>query len=293
MITNPTQTHLVLGANGIIGSALFSRLQSTGVSTWGTTRRSNATPQQNMLPFDLLDPPATWPFANHHFDVVYLCAGICRMSLCEDDPIGTSKINIDGMMTAAKQLSDQGAFIVFLSTNQVFAGSEAFVPENAPDQPLNEYGRQKSIVEQQIRAHCPRSAIVRLTKVVEPNMPMIKNWIERLQQHQPIEAFHDMMLAPVSLRQVLDVLIRVGEEKQNGCYQVSGAEDVSYLDVANYLATRLESKSTLVHPVSAIDKGIKKTFLPRFTTLSCSSTIAICGQKPPHFSEVVQECFDL
>jgi dTDP-4-dehydrorhamnose reductase len=215
------------------------------------------------------------------------------MALCEDDPIGTSKINIDAMMSAAKYFSDRGAFIVFLSTNQVFYGNQSFVPENAPYQPLNEYGRQKSVVEEQIRENCPRSAIVRLTKVVEPNMAMIKNWIERLRLGQPIEAFHDMMLAPVSLRQVLDVLTRVGEAKQNGCYQVSGSEDVSYADVANYLTTCLKTNTNLVHPVSALDKGIKKTFLPRFTTLSCSSTIALCGQKPPHFSEVVQECFDL
>jgi dTDP-4-dehydrorhamnose reductase len=287
-----TQHHLIIGANGIIGSALFSRLQSQGAAVWGTSKRSDIN-QENIFAFNLLDDPATAPFATHPFDIVYLCAGVCRMALCEDDPITTSKINIDGMMSVARYFRDKGAFVVFLSTNQVFAGDQSFVPDDAPHQPLNEYGRQKAIVEQQIRTQCPRSAIVRLTKVVEPNMQMISNWMTRLKEHQPVEAFHDMMLAPVTLRQVLDVIVNVGQEKRSGCYQVSGAEDVSYFDVANYLATQLNRPATLVQSVSAVDKGIKKTFLPRFTTLSCSSTIALCGQKPPHFTEVVQESFEI
>jgi dTDP-4-dehydrorhamnose reductase len=285
--------HLVVGANGNIGSALFSRLKASGAAVWGTSKRSCVESQENIIAFNLLEPSFTWSFANHNFDVAYLCAGVCRMALCEDDPIGTSKINIDGMTNLAKYLAEKGTFIVFLSTNQVFSGESSHVLEEASYQPLNEYGRQKAVVEQYIREHCPRSAIVRLTKVVEPKMQLIQQWIEKLQQHEPLDAFHDMTLAPVALRQVLDVLVKVGEAKRPGCYQVSGAKDVSYFELAKYVAKRLGASEDLVRSVSALDKGIKKTFLPRFTTLSCSSTIALCEQKPPSFSEVVQECFEI
>ena len=284
---------LVVGANGGIGSALYSKLKSANVRVWGTSQRLLSNQDADIFYLNLLDSPIDWRFPIESFDVVYLCAGICRMALCEEDSVGTSKVNIDGMTALARHLSDAGAFIVFLSTNQVFSGSEPHVHEQAAYQPLNEYGRQKVIVEEFIKQHCPRSAIVRLTKVVEPNLPMIKNWIDRLQGHQPIEAFSDMVLAPVSLRQVVEVLVQVGHQMQAGCFQVSGMEDVSYLDVAHYLAAQLKRPPSLVQAVSALDKGIKKTFLPRFTTLSCSSTIALCGQKPPHFSEVVQECFEM
>ncbi len=292
-ISPKPHNYLVVGVNGTIGSALFAQLQLSGASVWGTTQRSSSANQPSIFYLNLLDSPSTWQFPDVNFDVVYLCAGICRMALCEEDPVGTCKVNIDGMVALARRLSDAGAFIVFLSTNQVFSGQSSFVAEDAVYQPLNEYGRQKSVVEILIRQHCPQSAIVRLTKVVEPNMQMIKNWIDRLKQHQSIEAFHDMVLAPVALRQVVEVLISLGDKQLAGCYQISGAEDVSYLDVANFLAQSLECPSSLVQPVSAIEKGIKKTFLPLFTTLSCSSTIAMCGQKPPHFSDVVHECFDI
>jgi len=285
------RNYLVVGVNGTIGAALFARLQSTETTVWGTTQRQSSEPSPNIFYLNLLD--AAWSFPPIKFDVAYLCAGICRMSLCEDDPSGTYKVNVEAMTALANHLSQQGTFVVYLSTNQVFFGDESFVSPHAPYQPLNEYGRQKALVETAIKTNNPNSAIVRLTKVVEPNMALIKNWMTRLQDNQIVEAFHDMMLAPVALRQVLDVLISVGQKNTAGCYQVSGAEDVSYYDLALILADRLGCSPALVHSVSAEKNGMRKIFLPRFTTLDCSSTIALCGAKSPQISDVLRECFDI
>lgn len=281
--------HLVVGINGTIGHALFKRLQQSGQQVTGTTQRPEAVKPGPVAYLNLLDAPgcATLPAC----DVVYLCAGVCRMALCEDDPIGTSKVNVDGMARLARYLSQQGAFIIYLSTNQVFSGQVPDVPENASYQPLNEYGRQKAVVEKIIKEECQPGAIVRLTKVVEPNMALIQQWVDRLKQNESIEVFHDMMLAPVSLRQVVDVLIHLGQKKQPGCYAVSGDKDVSYQNIANYLAQQIGASPHLIKPVSALEKGIKKNFLPRFTSMLSSSTIALCGQTPPKVEDVLQECF--
>jgi dTDP-4-dehydrorhamnose reductase len=215
------------------------------------------------------------------------------MALCENEPANARQVNISGMSALIQRLANTGAFIVFLSTNQVFSGERSFELPNAAYQPMNEYGRQKAEMENWIKANCDIYAIVRLTKVVEQNMSLVKSWIDKLMLNQPIDAFHDMPLAPVSLRQVLDTLITIGQKKQTGSYQISGALDISYFDLANYLATCLKRPTTLVQSVSALNVGIKKIFLPRFTTLDCSSTIALGSEVPPHFSEVLHECFDI
>jgi dTDP-4-dehydrorhamnose reductase len=291
------QNHLVVGINGTIGSALFAHLQSiaaaNNIRVWGTTQRSENIQQQNVFHLNLLDSPSMWHFPIAAFDVVYLCAGVCRMALCEEDPITTRKVNIAGMEALVRRCAAAGAFIVYLSTNQVFSGNTRHVPANAVHQPLNEYGAQKAQMEQLVQTICQRWAIVRLTKVVEPNMALIKNWLTRLRQHQPIEVFHDMMLAPVTLRQVVTTLITIGQKKAAGHYQISGAQDTSYSEIAAYLAQQIKRPSSLVQTISALDRGIKKSFLPLFTTLDCSSTMALCGEKPPHFSDVLHECFNM
>jgi len=290
------RNHLVVGIKGTIGSALFNHLrllaQTTGDSVWGTTHKEEVVKQPQIFHLNLLDSSAS-KLPDERMDVAYLCAGVCKMALCENDPAGTYKANVEGMAALARRLSDAGAFIVYVSTNQVFSGDEPYVLPDAPYRPLNEYGRQKSQIETLIRTYCPRSSIVRLTKVIEPEMPLIKNWIDLLTRHQPVQSFHDMMLAPVTLRQVIDVLVKVGQKQQPGCYQVSGAEDVSYYALACYLAQQLDRPLSLVQSLSAMDAGIKKSFLPRFTTLNCSSTITLGGETPPQFSDVVHECFDL
>lgn len=277
--------------NGTIGSALFSRLRAIGESVKGTTQRQQPVLGRDTVYLNLLEP-SSWRF-EQKVDVAYFCAGVCRMALCEADPVGTANINIDATLALAKKLADNGTFIVYLSTNQVFSGNEAFAPENTDYNAQNEYGRQKARIEALLKEHCSALAIVRLTKVVEPDFPLIRNWIQQLTSDQPVRAFEDMMLAPVSLRQVVNILIKIGEKRQSGIYHVSGAEDVSYYQLACYLAGQLSRPVSLIQSARAAEGGMEKSFLPRFTTLDCSSIIAAVGEKPPHYTEVINECFGI
>ncbi len=280
---------LICGKNGNIGGALFKHLTAKNIETFGTTNRVPS--DKHTIHLNLADDPSSWNLSEHPVEVAYLCSGICRMNLCEQDPTGTHKVNVAGMTALIKQLSDKGAFIVYLSTNQVFDGLEPFAKENKPHKPKNEYGKQKAAVERFIQENCSRYAIVRLTKVVEPNMALIKNWIDLLSERQPLKAFHDMPLAPVSLRQVIETLTLIGEKQVTGIYHISGSEDVSYFTIASFLAQKLKSSRYLVQSISALDANIEKNFLPQFTSLDCSSTIALGGQTPPDFTTVLEECF--
>jgi dTDP-4-dehydrorhamnose reductase len=283
--------HLVIGVNGTIGSALYSRLRSIGESVKGTTQRQQSVLGRDIVYLNLLDP-SSWR-VEQPVDVAYICAGVCRMALCEEDPVGTANINIDATLALARKLAANGTFLVYLSTNQVFSGESPYAKAEAEYGAQNEYGRQKARIEALLKANCPSLAIVRLTKVVEPQFPLIQNWIQQLTSQQPVRAFKDMMLAPVSLRQVVDIIIKIGEKKQSGIYHVSGAEDVSYYDLACYLADQLSCSRTLVQSADAREGGMQKSFLPKFTTLDCSSIIAAIGEKPPHYVEVIQECFGI
>lgn len=284
------QTSLVVGSNGTIGNALLTKLRAINPSVLGTTHRPSTDP--SLLQLNLSDDPSTWNISAHHIHTAYLCAGVCRMNLCEENPAETFKVNVTGMSALAKQLADQGVFVVYLSTNQVFSGNEPHAKTNAPYQPSNEYGRQKVAIETFIRENCPKHAIVRLTKVVEPNMALVKNWISQLSQKQVLRAFYDMPLAPISLHQVVDALIKIGHAQQTGIYHLSGDKDVSYYDLALILAKRLQLDTELVQRVSALDAPIQKNFLPRFTSLDCSSTIALGGLSAvPTLAAVLQECF--
>lgn len=279
--------------NGIIGSALYKHLQqSAAVNVVGTTQREG-TSEANVSYLNLAEDPSKWRLPSTQFDAAFLCAGISRMAQCENEPLATQKVNVEGMTRLIKLLADSGTFIIYLSTNQVFSGEIPLATPDTSYQPRNEYGRQKVNVEEFIKAHCKRFAIVRLTKVIEPNAPLIKGWIERLREQQPIDAFLDLKIAPVSLRQVIACLVKIAQIEQTGCYQLSGIEDVSYYEIANYLVDKLRRPLSLVKASMAIEKGINKIFLPAHTSLDATHTNAFCGEKSPHYVEVLAECFNL
>lgn len=282
---------LVIGINGTIGAALFSYLKSNGNVAWGTSRRASIHDPQ-IIPFNFTDPTSLQTLPPD-FDTAYVCAGICRMALCEDDPVSSRQINITGTLQLLERMTKQGTFIVYLSTNQVFAGTTPWMACDAAQNPINEYGRQKAEVEQWLQTNCSHYAIVRLTKVVEPQMALIAGWIAQLQRGETLSAFTDMPLAPVSLRQVIELLEIIGRNKHTGIYHISGSEDMSYFEVACYLAQQLHCSTHLVQPAQAIEHGIKKIFLPQFTSLNCSSTINIAAFKPPAVSDVIHECFTI
>ncbi len=73
---------------------------------------------RDIVYLNLLDP-SSWRI-EQPVDVAYLCAGVCRMALCEEDPVGTANINIDATLALARKLAANGTFLVYLSTNQVF-----------------------------------------------------------------------------------------------------------------------------------------------------------------------------
>jgi dTDP-4-dehydrorhamnose reductase len=283
--------NLVVGIDGTIGSALFAHLLSMNVNVWGTTRRKSHAQSESIFYLNLADPPESWQFPSIAFDVVYICAGLCKMAACEEAPELANRINVVGTFELARRLSQSGALIIFLSTNQVFSGKVPLVAANAAYQPLNEYGRQKAKTEQLIKTTCQKWAIVRLSKVIEDYMPLLQTWYNRLLSRQSIEAFYDMWLAPVLLEQVIKVLIKIGQEKGQGYFQLSGTNDISYQELANQVADYLERPRSLVQAISAIDKGIKENFLPRFTSLECTSTLELSGEKMPNSREVIQKYF--
>ena len=73
--------------------------------------------------------------------------GAGHLGACEADPDGARKVNVDGTLAVARQLTDAGAFPVLVSTNAVFDGTEPHVPADTPPNPANVYGALKAEAE--------------------------------------------------------------------------------------------------------------------------------------------------
>jgi dTDP-4-dehydrorhamnose reductase len=257
---------LVVGADGRIGRAVMQRLTRAGVFTLGTTRRDTET-DPSRLCFDLAEALDGWrcPFP---VAAAVIAAGVTGLEGCERDPSGTARVNVAATLALARSLTDSDAFVVFLSSNQVFDGTWPRRAAGDPRSPRTEYGRQKAAVEERLLAESGGSAaVVRLTKVLPAGFPLLRGWADDLKAGNPVRPFCDMVMAPVPIGFVAEGIARVVEARVPGIIQVSGERDVTYAEAAVRLANRLGADQGLVRPQATGDVGLHCAFAPAYTTL--------------------------
>src|SRR5262249_35706274 len=88
------------------------------------------------------------------YEYAVIAAAVTGLARCEQDPAYTRARNVDGTLELARQLSGEGVVPVFFSTDLVFDGRVGHYADEAPANPLNEYGAQKAEGEQRLPELC-------------------------------------------------------------------------------------------------------------------------------------------
>jgi dTDP-4-dehydrorhamnose reductase len=274
----------------MLGNALITRLRQTGLCVLGTTRRRELV-NENCLHLDLAEDLQAWR-PPRPVDAAILCAGETRIQACKDNPAQTSKINVEGVLQIATNLQSQGAFVIYLSSSQVFDGSVPFRSPRDPCCPVTEYGRQKAEVERRLSGAGSPAAIVRLTKVLGPRTPIFATWAESLRRGRDIQAFSDMALSPVPLSCVVSILPLIAGRRLPGIFHVSGERDISYEAAARAGAAAMGADPGLVKPVQAARNGVDTgPFLPVHTTLDMEVLRLSLGIVPPSVEWTIKTAF--
>jgi dTDP-4-dehydrorhamnose reductase len=267
-----TGSFLLVGADSEIGAATARQLSQLHISYIATTRRRERVGAGRLFldlaaPLDCWRPPA-------EISAACIFAAIARLQTCDADPAGSSFINVTQTMLLAERLLAEGIPVLFLSSNQVFDGTRPRVPPNAPLCPVSAYGRQKARTEQALMSHIAAgapAAILRFAKIVSPGMPLLQRWMADLVAGEPVAAFADMMLAPTPVELAAAAIAALLRERARGIFQLTGPRDVSYAELAGYLANKVAADPRLVNQVSAASAGMPHGATPRHTTLDSTT----------------------
>lgn len=282
--TKPGGAVLVVGADGLLGSAVAARLAASGRQVIRTSRRG----APGSIPLDLAIEAATWPIPSGVV-TTHLCAAITSIAECHERPETARLVNVEGTAVLARRLVAAGSSVVYPSTNMVFDGSEPFVSHGCIPTPRTVYGRLKMEAEQQLFSLGDGVCVVRLTKVLRRRVTLFEEWRAALAAGRPIHPFSDMLLAPVSLGHAVHSLVAVGDARRSGIFHVSANADVSYADVAMRLAGIMRADPGLVQPRTVAEAGLHIEHVARHTTLSLDSVEASLGIVAPDPWQAVDE----
>ena len=225
--------YLIIGGDGLIGSALANFLKNAGEAVLSTTRHKPT--NDDSIYLDLADEVGKWEILKYigSFDAVIFCSGITEFDECENNKLITRIVNVENVINLASILERNCKHFVYLSSNAVFDGSNEYPSHNDIPSPINEYGRQKAEVENLLLKLYPSSiTILRLTKVLGSRNPLFENWSHALKNGDKIQHFSDMYIAPIPLFFVLSVIRNIIHRNLLGILHLSGDQDVSYADIA-------------------------------------------------------------
>jgi dTDP-4-dehydrorhamnose reductase len=277
---------LIVGGDSKIGRALTEHFERSGHLVTKTTRRVRHV-QKNWIQLDL-DRPDQFQ-CKQGFDFAFICAGQTNISQCEKRPEETAQINTHNTIQVIEKLSENGTFIIFLSSNVVFSGLNPKVPSTEEPSAICHYGKQKVRVENYLLENCFPAAVVRLTKVVGTEFPLLKDWAQSLIDGENIVALSDLNMAPISMESLIAACSNIAKKRSQGIFHLSGPEDVSYAQVGAYIALKLGIPGRQVKSRTSDEAGINIYYRPKHTTLDTKCAEDTLQFRPEHWSKIVDQ----
>ncbi len=160
------------------------------------------------------------------------------------------------------------------------------------------HARQKSEGEKAINAEAERLDatrrlnIVRLTKILAVDTPPLPDWFAAFERGETIRPFSDLIFAPMSLRFTAESLATIGEKSVPGNLHLSGADNVSYVDLAHKLAEATGVDRKLVALTTFVQMGVRALFAPKYSGMGMTRTTALTGLHPEPLDVVVKYLID-
>ena len=280
---------IVVGADGVIGSALAAALALQGDFVCATTRRptlpNGCGAHLDLSSFDV--DAVQLPEA----DIAFFCAAITSFSACRKNESLARQVNVTTPALLARRLVAAGTRVVLLSTSAVFDWRSPHVRASCPPCPVTVYGKLKAEAETAFSALGAAASILRLTKVLTPTDSLFNNWIDDLRQERSVMAFSDHHMAPVTLDDAVAALLAISRSSESGVFQISGAHDVSYYEAALHFASRLDAGRQCVTEARAGENGVLPEEIIRYSSLEPSRIGVLTGWKAPDPYSVIDEVF--
>lgn len=233
-------TDLVIGANGLIGSAIMSYL-SDAVGTFHN-KKDKLIEGRKYEFLDITDKHGVFClFEKHRPKRVFMTAGVTNVDSCET--LESDKVNDFGVSSV---ITNCGAFdsqLIFFSSSYVFDG-ESQTPYKPHDEtsPINRHGRQKEMVEKTLVHRDGQYLIIRTTAVFGKGNNFVTQVVKAVKESKRIQVSVDQTVNPIYAPDLAKTAIHLSERYSGEIFHVAGNRCLTYYDFAIQIAYKLGCK---------------------------------------------------
>lgn len=293
-----SEKYLIFGGSGLIGSRFIELV----------SEEKHVVPKEEEL--DITDTKALEDFFNKHadeFDVVINFAAYTNVDGAEkergDETGAVWKVNVIGAENIAKAAQKHGKFLIHISTDFVFPGTDenpgpyvenAELPKDMKT--IGWYGWTKLMAEKKVKEVGGNFAIVRTAypfraTPYELKPDFARNTLELFDKGKLYPMFSDQQLTPVFIDDLVIALEKIAELKKPGVYHVVTVDITSPFEFAGYLLEKARGVKDVVKEGSMKEflKAPGRTPRPRLGGLNSQKTQEVLGMKFKTWKQAVDE----
>ena len=278
----------VVGASGYLGSSLFDQAKNRVRNVYGTS--SSAKEGFLLL---RLEAPADFNYGRLGInDVVLSTAAISAPDICAHEHERAWAVNVTGTLGFIQSVINQGARVIFFSSDAVYGEREGGFDESAACNPIGEYAVMKHEVEQNFAGNSSFKAI-RLSYVFSREDKFTCYLAECVRRNEQADLFHPFFRAIVHRDDVVAGALALAEHWDDFPEQIinfGGPQILSRVDFAECL--REVHFHDLRYKITEPDADFFKN-RPRIIAMTSPVFARLLGRPPHSLREAAQLEFAL
>jgi dTDP-4-dehydrorhamnose reductase len=250
----------IFGATGLLGKALIREWRDDDVTGLGSAD-GDIRDEEQVLHLVQRSRP----------DWIVLAAAYTDVDGCEINRDLAFDVNCRGAVHVARAAKQQGARLLYLSTDYVFDGTKTTpYTTDDPRSPRSVYGQSKADAEVQLGEILPQGCIVRTSWLFGAGGKCFPDTILKLAASRPqLEVVGDQRGSPTYTIDLARALIQLCRQEASGMVHVTNRGECSWFDFAREIVARA-GLDTVVRETTS-HKFVRPAERPKYSVLSPES----------------------
>jgi len=250
----------IFGATGLLGKALIREWRDDEVTGLGSADGDMRDEEQVLHLVQRSRP-----------DWIVLAAAYTDVDGCEINRDLAFGVNCRGAVNVARAAKQQGARLLYLSTDYVFDGRKTTpYTTDDPRSPRSVYGQSKADAEVQLGQILPQCCIVRTSWLFGTGGKCFPDTILKLAASRPqLEVVGDQRGSPTYTVDLARALIQLCRQEASGVVHVTNRGECSWFDFAREIVARA-GLDTVVRETTS-DKFVRPAERPKYSVLAPES----------------------
>jgi dTDP-4-dehydrorhamnose reductase len=250
----------IFGASGLLGKALMREWSGDEITGLGSSDADIRDADQVQNAVQRSQP-----------DWIVLAAAYTDVDGCETHRALAFDVNCHGAVNVARAAKEQGARLLFLSTDYVFDGTKSTpYATGDPRSPRSVYGESKAEAEVQLLQVLPECCIVRTSWLFGAGGKCFPDTILKLAASRPqLEVVGDQRGSPTYTIDLARAVIQLCRRPASGIVHVTNRGDCSWYEFAREIVAGAGLGTPVRETTS--DKFVRPAKRPQYSVLSPES----------------------